>query len=468
LGFKKGTFDPSRLFPFANGRVWIAGVVVSERLIDLAFEIEQEADPDPSVVVGSSKPRLLGILGPGLITGASDDDPSGIATYAQAGAQFGYALTWTMLFTYPLMTAVQMVSARIGRTTGRGLAGNLRQHCSSWLLTSVVALLLIANAINIGADLGAMADASRLVLGGVQVFYVLLFAAICIGLQVFLQYARYVAVLKWLTLSLFSYVATLFMVKVPWTEVIRNLVLPSVQWERDYLTTVVAVLGTTISPYLFFWQASQEAEDVRTVPARKILKRAPDQGEGALNRIQLDTLVGMGFSNVIALAIMITAGATLHPNDVTDIRTSAQAAEALRPIAGPLAEIIFALGVIGTGLLSIPVLAGSAAYAVGEARKWPTGLARTPVEAKAFYAVICIATIVGMIMNFTSIDPIRALYWSAVINGVVAVPVMAIMMWLAASSKVMGQFAVTGWIKIIGWAATAVMAVAVLAMAATS
>jgi NRAMP (natural resistance-associated macrophage protein)-like metal ion transporter len=433
----------------------------------MAFEIEQEANPDPSAAVGPAKPRLLGILGPGLITGASDDDPSGIATYSQAGAQFGYALTWTMLFTYPLMTAVQMVSARMGRTTGRGLAGILRQHCPPWLLTGVVMLLLTANTINIGADLGAMADASRLVIGGPQVMYVLLFASVCIALQVFLRYTRYVSVLKWLTLFLFAYVATLFMVKVSWTEVVERLVVPEINWDKDYLTTIVAVLGTTISPYLFFWQASQEAEDVRTLPARQILKRAPDQGEGALNRIHLDTFVGMGFSNLIALAIMITAAATLHANNVTDIQTSAQAAEALRPIAGPLAETIFALGVIGTGLLSVPVLAGSAAYAVGEARKWPTGLARQPMEAKAFYAVISIATIVGMIMNFSPVDPIRALYWCAVINGVVAVPVLAIMMWLAAAPKVMGEFAVTGWVKTLGWAATGVMAVAVLAMLAT-
>jgi NRAMP (natural resistance-associated macrophage protein)-like metal ion transporter len=433
----------------------------------MAFEIEQEANPDPSAAVGPAKPRLLGILGPGLITGASDDDPSGIATYSQAGAQFGYALTWTMLFTYPLMTAVQMVSARMGRTTGRGLAGILRQHCPPWLLTGVVMLLLTANTINIGADLGAMADASRLVIGGPQVMYVLLFASVCIALQVFLRYTSYVSVLKWLTLFLFAYVATLFMVKVSWTEVVERLVVPEINWDKDYLTTIVAVLGTTISPYLFFWQASQEAEDVRTLPARQILKRAPDQGEGALNRIHLDTFVGMGFSNLIALAIMITAAATLHANNVTDIQTSAQAAEALRPIAGPLAETIFALGVIGTGLLSVPVLAGSAAYAVGEARKWPTGLARQPMEAKAFYAVISIATIVGMIMNFSPVDPIRALYWCAVINGVVAVPVLAIMMWLAAAPKVMGEFAVTGWVKTLGWAATGVMAVAVLAMLAT-
>jgi Mn2+/Fe2+ NRAMP family transporter len=263
-------------------------------------------------------------------------------------------------------------------------------------------------------------------------------------------------------------VATLFLVKVPWEEAVRSFVVPSVHWDKDYLTTVVAVLGTTISPYLFFWQASQEAEDVRILPARQILKRAPDQGEGALNRIQFDTFVGMAFSNLIALAIMITAAATLHANNVTDIRTSAQAAGALRPIAGSLAETIFALGIIGTGLLSVPVLAGSAAYAVGEARKWPTGLDRRPMEAKAFYAVICIATIVGMIMNFAPVDPIRALYWSAVINGVIAVPIMAVMMWLAATPKVMGEFVVTGWMKMLGWVATGVMALAVLAMLATS
>ena len=431
------------------------------------LEIEQPAELMASPAVEPTKPRLLGVLGPGLITGASDDDPSGIATYSQAGAQFGYALGWTMLLTYPLMTAVQMVSARMGRTTGRGLAGNLRQHCPAWLLTGVVMLLLAANAINIGADLGAMADASRLVLGGPQALYVLLFASLCVALQMFLQYTRYVSVLKWLTLVLFAYVATLFMAKVSWTEAAENLVIPSINWDADYLTTIVAVFGTTISPYLFFWQASQEAEDVRTLPARRILKRAPEQGEGALNRIQLDTFVGMGFSNLIALAIMVTTAASLHANGITDIRTSAQAAEALRPIAGPFAGMIFALGIIGTGLLSVPVLAGSAAYAVGEARKWPTGLARQPMEAKAFYAVICIATIVGMILNFSPMDPIRALYWSAVLNGVVAVPVMATMMWLAAAPKVMGDFAVTGWVKLFGWTATAAMAAAVAGMLAT-
>ena len=414
----------------------------------MTFEIEQPADADQSPVVESTKPRLLGVLGPGLITGASDDDPSGIATYSQAGAQFGYALAWTLLFTYPLMTAIQALSARIGRTTGRGLAGNLRQHCPTWLLSGDR-----ASAGDRQCDQhrsGPWArwrTHARLVLGGPQVAYVLLFGAVCIVLQIFLQYTRYVSVLKWLTLVLLAYVATMFMAKVAWRDVLQSFV-PSVRMDKDYLTTVVAVLGTTISPYLFFWQASQEAEDIRAVPTRQILKRAPEQGAGALNRIHIDTFIGMGISNFIALAILITAAATLHANGVTDVQTTAQAAQALRPVAGRFAETVFALGVIGTGLLSVPVLAGSAAYAVGEARKWPTGLGRRPMEAKAFYAVICVATIVGVIMNFTPVDPIRALYWSAVINGVVAVPVMAIMMWLAAAPKVMGDFVVNGWLEI--------------------
>lgn len=328
---------------------------------------------------------MLDALGPGLITGASDDDPSGIATYSQAGAQFGYTLSWTMLLTYPLMSAVQMISGRIGRTTGRGLAGNLRQHYPNWLLQVFVALLAAANIINIGADLGAMADSTSLVLGGSKMLYVPLFGIVCIGLQVLLQYTRYVSYLKWLTLALLSYVATLFMVDVHWGEALRQIVLPSITWKTEYLQTIVAVFGTTISPYLLFWQASQEAEDIRAVPERQILKRAPSQGPDAFKRIELDTLIGMGVSNFIALAIILTTAATLNVSGVTDIQTSAQAAEALRPIAGNYAATIFALGVLGTGLLAIPVLAGSAAYAIGEARKWPVGLARQPKEAKAFY-----------------------------------------------------------------------------------
>ncbi|MBZ6075896.1 NRAMP family divalent metal transporter [Microvirga puerhi] len=432
---------------------------------------ETTQDPEqiaPSPVVGPSKPRLLMVLGPGLITGASDDDPSGIATYSQAGAQFGYGMNWTLMFTYPLMCAVQIISGRVGRTTGQGLAGNLRRYYPNWLLQSIVLLLLLANIINIGADLGAMADASRLVLGGPITPYILAFAGISIALQIFLQYTRYVAVLKWLALVLLAYVVTLFLVEVSWSEALTRLVIPSFALDRDSLMVIVAVFGTTISPYLFFWQSSQEAEDVREFPRREALVKAPDQGPAALARIELDTVIGMALSNVIGLAIMNTTAATLHTHGVTDIATSAQAAEALRPIAGSLAETIFALGIIGTGIMAVPVLAGSAAYAIGEARKWPVGLARQPMEAKAFYATVVVATLLGMTLDFTPINPIKALYWSAVINGIVAVPVMAIMMLLSARADVMGAFAVGGWLKGLGWVATAAMALAAVAMLFTS
>jgi Mn2+/Fe2+ NRAMP family transporter len=372
-----------------------------------------------------------------------------------------------MLLTYPLMSAVQMISGRIGRTTGRGLAGNLRQHYPNWLLQVFVALLATANIINIGADLGAMADASSLVLGGSRTLYVMLFGIVCVGLQVLLQYTRYVSYLKWLTVALLAYVATLFMANVQWGEALHQIVLPSIIWKTEYIQMIVAVFGTTISPYLMFWQASQEAEDIRAVPRRQILKRAPEQGSNAIKRIELDTLIGMGVSNFIALAIILTTAATLNMSGVTDIETSAQAAEALRPIAGDYASTIFALGIIGTGLLAIPVLAGSAAYAVGEARKWPIGLARQPKEAMAFYATIVTATLVGISLNFMPINPIKALYWCAVINGVVAVPVMGLMMLMAADSKIMGEFTIGPMLKGLGWLAAAIMTAAAVAMGVT-
>jgi NRAMP (natural resistance-associated macrophage protein)-like metal ion transporter len=311
----------------------------------MADEPDPELDPEvPSPVVEPSKPRLLRVLGPGLITGASDDDPSGIATYSQTGAQFGYGLAWTMLFTYPLMTAVQMVSARMGRTTGRGLAGVLRQHYPKWLVSIIVLLLLTANTINIGADIGAMADATRLVIGGPQVLWLVLFAGVCTAMQVFLQYTQYVAVLKWLALVLLAYVATLFMVHVPWGEALTGLVVPTIRWEKEYLTTFVAVLGTTISPYLFFWQASQEVEEMQSERSRprlplKILTRG---GGSELTRMTVDTTVGMLFSNIIAYFIILATASTLHAHGITQIQTAAQAAEALRPIAGGLAFLLFA------------------------------------------------------------------------------------------------------------------------------
>lgn len=415
-------------------------------------------------VVGPSKPRLLGVLGPGLITGASDDDPSGIATYSQAGAQFGFGLLWTMVFSYPLMSVVQEISARIGRTTGRGIAGNMREYYPNWLLQSVVVLLLIANIINIGADLGAMGDALKLIIGGPALLYVILFGAISVLLQVFLKYSRYVSILKWLTLSLFAYFGTVLFVHVPWGEVAQGLIIPKFKLDSSFWTAVVAIFGTTISPYLFFWQASQEVEDQKAKPKREPLKKAPEQAQNAIERIRLDTYVGMAFSNIVALAIMITAGATLHAKGITDIESTSQAAEALRPVAGVFAFAIFALGVIGTGLLAIPVLAGSAGYALGEARKWPVGLEREPLAAKAFYATIAVATIIGVGLNFTPINPFKALYWSAVVNGIVAVPVMAVMMLMTARSDVMGKLTVPLVMRVIGWVATAVMAAAAAVM----
>src|SRR5438445_1959362 len=412
--------------------------------------------------------RFVRLLGPGLITGASDDDPSGIATYSQAGAQFGFAISWTMLFSYPLMVAIQQISARIGRITGKGIAGNLRQHYPNWLLQAIVTLLFIANTINIGADLGAMADALGLLVGGPVLIYVIAFGSFCAILQVFMAYRRYVAVLKWLTLALFAYFGTVIAVHVPWGEAMRGLLLPTFLPDAAFWTTVVAVLGTTISPYLFFWQAAQEAEDVRVEPERKPLLKAPHQGPHALERIRLDTYVGMAFSNLVALAIIVATAATLHAAGITDVESSSQAAEALRPVAGPFAFTLFALGIVGTGLLAVPVLAGSAAYAIAEARKWPVGLGRKPEKAKGFYATLTIATMVGAALNFSPINPIKALYWSAVINGVVAVPVMVAMMHMTANPKVMGKFPVHDGLRLVGWMATAVMAAAAIAMGVTA
>ena len=407
-------------------------------------------------------------IGPGLITGASDDDPSGIATYSQAGARFGYAMNWTLVITYPLMSAVQIISARIGRTTGRGIAGNIARCYPRWLLLGIVTLLVLANTINIGANLGAMADSTKLVFGGPVHAYLVFFAAFCALTQVLAKYKQYVRLLKWLTIALFAYVATLFMVRVPWGEALAAMIMPRISLDADYVTMVVAVLGTTISPYLFFWQASEEAEDVQIDPDSAPLKCSPGEARTELQRIELDTLIGMGFSNFVALAIMLTAAATLHQANITNIESSAQAAEALRPIAGDYAGTIFALGIVGTGLLAVPVLAGSAAYAFGEAVGKPVGLDRKPRKAKTFYSVIVAATLVGAMINFTPINSIQALYWSAVINGIVAVPVMVMMMLMTQKQEIMGLFKVKGILKWLGWFATTLMATAVAAMALLS
>jgi len=406
-------------------------------------------------------------LGPGLITGAADDDPSGIATYSQAGAQFGFNMLWTVLFTYPLMVGIQVVSARIGRVSGHGLATNIRKHYPAWLLYSVVGLLLIANTINIAADVSAMGEALKLIVGGPARIYAVTFGLVSLLLQVFIPYRRYVRLLKWLTLALLAYVATAFVVHIQWSQVLASALLPQLSWKPEYITTVVAVFGTTISPYLFFWQASQEVEDQLADPQAQPLIKAPQQAEANLRRIKIDTYIGMGFSNLVAFFIILTTAVTLNLNGITDIQTSAQAAMALRPIAGEFAFMLFSAGIIGTGLLAIPVLAGSSAYAMAGAFQWKNSLERTPMRAKQFYAIIIVSTLIGIALGFTSIDPIKALYWSAVINGVISVPIMAVMMLMAVRSEIMGRFVISTSLKLLGWAATLLMAAAVGAMFVT-
>jgi NRAMP (natural resistance-associated macrophage protein)-like metal ion transporter len=413
----------------------------------------------------SSEPRdVLRQLGPGLITGAADDDPSGIATYSQAGAQFGYQLGWTVVLTYPLMVGIQLVSARIGRVTGRGLAANIARHFPRPVLYAIVAMLVIANTINIAADISAMGDVVARLVGGPRLVYDVAIGSACLLLQMLMPYQRYVRYLKWLTLALLAYVAMLFAVDVAWLDVLRGLAWPSLAFDGPMLTTVVAVLGTTISPYLFFWQAAQEVEDIRADRRAKALVKVPAQARAELRRIRIDTYVGMAFSNPIAVAIMVTTAATLHRAGVAEIRTSVDAAEALRPLAGDFAFLLFALGIIGTGLLAVPVLAGSAAYAVAETFHWRAGLDLPPEKGREFYGIIAFATIGGASLGFTPVDPIRALYWSAVLNGVVAVPIMIVMMRAVGEARVMGPFVASPRLRLLGWLATWTMAAAVAAM----
>lgn len=422
------------------------------------IDIDQSDKPDPEVTSWLEK------LGPGLVTGAADDDPSGIATYSQAGAQFGFNMLWIAIITYPLMVAIQVISARLGRVSGHGLATNIRRHYSAWLLYGSVLLLLVANTINIAADLGAMGAALNLVVGGPTHVYTVALGVLSVVLQVFVPYRSYVRVLKWLTLALFAYVATVFVVQIPWQTVVIRTLAPQLSWKRDYLTTIVAVLGTTISPYLFFWQASQEVEEMRSQAGQRALKHAPRQGPASLRRIRMDTWIGMGVSNIVAFFIILTTAATLHAHGVTDIQTSAQAAVALKPIAGRFAFTLFSLGIVGTGLLALPVLAGSAAYAMAGTFKWRNSLALKPRLAKRFYAIIVLSTLIGLAMGFTRIDPVKALYWSAVINGVVSVPIMALIMFMAVNPKVMGNFVIPLRLRVTGWIATIAMATAALAM----
>ena len=412
-------------------------------------------------------------LGPGLITGAADDDPSGIATYSQAGAQFRFALVWTLFLTMPLMIGIQMLSARIGWITSEGLAANIDKMCPRWLTMGLIGLLVVANTINIAADIGAMAEAVKLLAGGPQPLYVLAFGALCIATQIYFSYERTVRVLKWLTLALFAYVAVILSVSVSWKQAITESIQP---WAfmpkdvslKDYAAMVVAVLGTTISPYLFFWQASQEVEDSRRQPRAAELRSHPSYVAEHLSRIKQDTFFGMTFSNLIALCIVIATATTLNAHGVTNIQTSAQAAEALRPVAGDFAFAVFALGIVGTGLLAVPVLAGSAAFAVSEVFGWKAGLSKGFHEARGFYLIIIAATGIGTAMGFFDVDPIKALVWSAIVNGVISVPIMVVLMLIGQSHRLMGKFTISGRHRLFGWSATAVMGAAVGFMLVTS
>ncbi len=408
-------------------------------------------------------PSFLRHVGPGVVTGAADDDPSGIATYTQAGAQFGTGVLWTVFLTLPFMIGIQLVSARIGRQSGRGIAGNLRLHAPRPFLYAVVFMLLLANTINIAADVAAMGEALQLIVGGSKHLHSVLLGVVTLLLQVFVPYRRLAPILKWLTLTLFVYVAAAFTVNIPWAVVLHDLFVPKIIPSPAFWMMIVAILGTTISPYLFFWQASQEVEELRLhgitpgTESAHVLRKAK-------RRIRLDTVVGMVFSNGVAFFVMLMGALVLNAGGVTDVQSAGQAAQALRPLAGDFAFVLFAFGIIATGLLAVPVLASSAAYAVAEAFGWPEGLERHWREAKGFYAIIAVATLVGTGLDFTPIDPMKALYWSAIVNGVVAVPIMVAMMLLASKPEVMGPLPVRHKTRWLGWGAVALVGAAVFMM----
>ena len=426
--------------------------------------MSEGAQPRKTIADRLAGASALKRLGPGLITGAADDDPSGIATYSQAGAQFGVNILWSVVLTYPMMAAIQSVSARIGRVTGHGLAANMNKVFPRPVVGALVALLFVANTINIGADLAAMGAAARMVTGWNQHALTVGLALVSLLLQVLAPYHAYVRVLKWLTLALFAYVGVIFVVKIDWSETLLRVFVPHFALTAAAVTTVVALFGTTISPYLFFWQASEEVEDEEADPDASPLIEKPEQAQRELSRIRWDTYVGMAFSNLIAFFIILTTAVTLFAHGQTNIQSSEQAAAALRPIAGDFAFILFAMGIIGTGLLAVPVLAGSAAYAMSEASGWTSGLEKKWRDAPAFYTVIAMSILIGLGIDYTPIDPIKALFWSAVLNGVIAVPIMAATMIVGSRRHEMGDFIATPAQRFLGWMATAVMAAAAVAM----
>jgi NRAMP (natural resistance-associated macrophage protein)-like metal ion transporter len=424
-------------------------------------DMEKHAQPEqhPAGRVG----RFFADLGPGLITGAADDDPSGISTYSVTGAAYGYMPLWTALFSFPLMAAVQLMCARLGLVTGRGLAGVLRRYYPRWVLWGACALLIVANVFNIGADLGGMAEATAMMTGINALYWIPLYTFLIISLLFWSSYRLIARIFKWLTLVLFAYIVAAFLAHPDWHAVLGATFVPRVEWSSGFLATFVGILGTTISPYLFFWQASQEVEEMRLRGVRASHDN-PAKTQRAVRRMRLDTIVGMVFSNGIAFFVMLMGAVVLNTAGITDVRSASQAAQALRPLAGDFAFALFAAGIVATGLLAVPVLASSAAYAVAEALAWNEGLERNWREAKGFYSIIVIATIVGTGLCFSTIDPMKALVWSAVINGVVAVPIMVAMMVLSGKPQVMGPMTVRRKTRFLGWGAAVVMAAAVLMM----
>jgi len=469
LGLKKREEDKKKECPAADFP--IDGDIHSERVmpsIGEDSEISAEATPPPS----QKKKSILSILGPGVITGASDDDPSGIATYSQAGARFGYGMLWTILFLYPLMTAVQEICARIGLLTGNGLAGVIKKRYSRKVIYPVAGLLVIANTINIGADIGAMSTSVRLIFPQVPFILICLsFTALILLSEILLPYERYVKILKYLTLSLFAYVITAIIVGGNLQQIIISTVVPHVEFSQDYAMIFVAVVGTSISPYLFFWQTSQEAEeDVLEKKTKDIGKGKPQVSKKEVKFMRTDVAVGMAFAQIIMWAIMVTTSGTLHQNGTVDIQTADQAATALEPLvksfpnAGMIAKTIFALGIIGTGLLAIPVLAGSSGYALADAFGWRQGLSKKFGQAKHFYLVIAVSTIIGLWINFANIDPIKALIYTAIINAVVAVPLLFIVMKISNDKKILGERTNGRLSNILGWTAFAVMLISIVMM----
>jgi len=395
--------------------------------------------------------KIFSILGPGFITGASDDDPSGIATYSQTGALFGFAQAWTALFSFPLMVAIQEMCGRIGLVSGKGLAGVIRLHYPKKVLYLTVFLLFLANTINIGADLGAMAASAQLVFGFPFVYWLIGMVVLTLVLEIFVSYKTYSKYLKYLALALLSYVVAAFTIKLDWKEVFASLIIPHIEFNKTYIFNIVAILGTTISPYLFFWQADEEVEEeVAHHKLRRMGAGQPRITPKDISRLRLDTVIGMLFSNLVMFFIIITTGTTLFTHGITKINSASDAALALKPLAGDYAFLLFAVGIVATGLLALPILAGSASYAVSESFGWREGLYQKLNRAHGFYGVITIATLVGLLINFIGIDPIVALYYSAVINGIIAPPLIVMILLIANNKKIMGERTNSPFLNILG------------------